>query len=97
MAEGQAQGRDDALKLAKLAATDQLPLVHIPKQAVRLAELVVATLDDPHRAAPRMAGFIPSKRPPHRVRGGSAAAPAATPQACTRRAGAARVSGYETT
>ena len=27
--------RDDALKLAKLAATDQLPLVHIPKLAVR--------------------------------------------------------------
>ena len=27
--------RDDALKLAKLAATDQLPVVHIPKLAVR--------------------------------------------------------------
>ena len=27
--------RDDALKLAKLAATDQLPLVHVPKLAVR--------------------------------------------------------------
>jgi transposase len=27
--------RDDALKLAKLAATDQLPTVHIPKLAVR--------------------------------------------------------------
>ena len=27
--------RDDALKLAKLAATDQLPTVHIPKQNVR--------------------------------------------------------------
>jgi transposase len=27
--------RDDALKLAKLAASDQLPLVHIPKLAVR--------------------------------------------------------------
>src|SRR5262245_12913561 len=27
--------RDDALKLAKLAASDQLPLVHVPKLAVR--------------------------------------------------------------
>ena len=27
--------RDDALKLAKLAATDQLPLVHVPQLAVR--------------------------------------------------------------
>jgi len=27
--------RDDALKLARLAASDQLPLVHIPKLAVR--------------------------------------------------------------
>ena len=36
MAAREAQDdRDDALKLAKLAASDQLPLVHVPQLAVR--------------------------------------------------------------
>ena len=68
--------RDDALKLARLAATDQLPVVHLPKLAVRQRRSLIkyrhALIDSrvPHRSGPD--SNPRPHRPGHRVRAAGA-------------------------